>query len=648
MTNFREIINERADRHSLPDQTMIKRSFLQKTLLHPENQSVLQGGVSTFFEPLFYADFIGSKDSVQLLFGEVPDLIYLRAVDAVGMETMWTTTRWYKDIMSWANAAREAAAGPDKTVAAVSSTFGTRRPDGMLFVTTAVKQEAKHPAPESQTLPAVGPSQTPSQSKAKKRKKASRNHHPSSQTVPDPMEHPIQNTAQEQCAPPPPKRPRSMTSYTGQIGLDDDEELFMITSLSVEIKPPAYPMELLLSQGLAYLIGAYESCGSYTAMFIKGLDFGISYLVSPDVILFQRPTDNDGPDLSEPQTIDEFLNECKTLPHRFGKGLEPDETGMRVAWEVASTALDLVIGNEIGKPLHRIEKPSTELWALFTSIRLTEATDVRTRQRIVRNLRKEIDVYFKNKSVIDVNSGGGPGNGGEQGGPGGGWSGKSREDQGALRDKTHRSGSDSGAQSSAGGTAGSFLGVHGISGSRKDNDHDRVDDAGLLGSSIVEASGEGMEIGHLGLLPERSQQVVSAADKTNASFDTSSSSDVLPTVEAAHENERHKPVVSLVSDRSTRSDVDQATPYKWRSDDFILKDELLYPPDPEAVEDEQQEIDRAFAYRSNRAVLRKRAVMILQASKRLFEALRSEAQFFAAKQALQASQDAATMKLQQE
>ncbi|KAE8543641.1 hypothetical protein D1P53_000356 [Cryptococcus gattii VGV] len=163
---------------------------------------------------------------------------------------------------------------------------------------------------------------------------------------------------------PMPSKPstRFPSSFVKGLHLDPCEAPYIITPLTIELKAEERDVRLCLLQGLAYMIGAHDTCGSVLGYFGHGTRYSRAIILDGETILFE--TTNEGDKLASVGGIKELIHFMgdKILPRCYGTYDKPDVKAFEDAYNFALTGLRMVLDLPLGERLCRLKAPSGESW----------------------------------------------------------------------------------------------------------------------------------------------------------------------------------------------------------------------------------------------------------------------------------------------
>ncbi|KJE01106.1 hypothetical protein I311_05275 [Cryptococcus gattii NT-10] len=161
-----------------------------------------------------------------------------------------------------------------------------------------------------------------------------------------------------------PSKPSTRISSTFVKGLhlDPCEAAYIITPLTMALKPEESDVRMCLLQGLAYMIGAHDTCGSVLGYFGHGTRYCRAIILDGESIVFE--TTDEGDELASLGGIEELFHIMgdKTLPRCYGTHDKPDVKAIEDAYNFALTGLRMVLDLPLGERLCRLKAPSGESW----------------------------------------------------------------------------------------------------------------------------------------------------------------------------------------------------------------------------------------------------------------------------------------------
>ncbi|KIR52265.1 hypothetical protein I315_05215, partial [Cryptococcus gattii Ru294] len=222
----------------------------------------------------------------------------------------------------------------------VPSNAGVRRPDGMLLAYTsyrfasinempqlAVVDEGKIDMPPSSDIPHCRSSSRTAAKSAVSQVTQTGSHATSEKAT--------------SVVSPIPSKPSTRISSTFVKGLhlDPCEAAYIITPLTIELKPEEGDVRLCLLQGLAHMVGAHDTCGSVLGYFGHGRRYCRAIILDGERILFE--TTDEGENLASLGGIRELFHFMgdKILPRCYGTDDKPDVKAFEDAYNFALTGL---------------------------------------------------------------------------------------------------------------------------------------------------------------------------------------------------------------------------------------------------------------------------------------------------------------------
>ncbi|KIR82556.1 hypothetical protein I306_00390 [Cryptococcus gattii EJB2] len=117
---------------------------------------------------------------------------------------------------------------------------------------------------------------------------------------------------------------RFPSSFVKGLHLDPCEAPYIITPLTIELKPEERDVRLCLLQGLAHMVGAHDTCGSVLGYFGHGRRYSRAIILDRETVLFE--TTNEGDKLASVGGIKELIHFMgdKILPRCYGTYEKPD------------------------------------------------------------------------------------------------------------------------------------------------------------------------------------------------------------------------------------------------------------------------------------------------------------------------------------
>ncbi|KAE8540759.1 hypothetical protein D1P53_003123 [Cryptococcus gattii VGV] len=227
----------------------------------------------------------------------------------------------------------------------VPSNAGVRRPDGMLLAYTSYRYASTDEMPQLAVVDEgkidMPPSDTPHCHSASRTTAKSAVSH-----VTQTGSHATSKKATPVVSPTPSKpSTRISSTFVKGLHLDPCEAAYIITPLTIELKAEESDMRMCLLQGLAYMIGAHDTCGSVLGYFGHGRRYCRDKLAS----------------LGGIEELLHFMGD-KTLPRCYGTHDKPDVKAIEDAYNFALTGLRMVLDLPLGERLCRLKAPSGESW----------------------------------------------------------------------------------------------------------------------------------------------------------------------------------------------------------------------------------------------------------------------------------------------
>ncbi|KIR68953.1 hypothetical protein I314_00054 [Cryptococcus bacillisporus CA1873] len=245
----------------------------------------------------------------------------------------------------------------------VPSNAGVRRPDGMLLAYTSHRFASTDEMPQLAVVD-EGKIDMPPPSDIPHCRSASRTAAKSAVSqVTQTGFHAISDKRTSVVSPTPSKpSTRISSTFVKGLHLDPCEAAYIITPLTIELKPEESDVRMCLLQGLAYMIGAHDTCGSVLGYFGHGRRYCRAIILDGETILFE--TTDEGDNLASLGGIEELFHFMgdKILPRCYGTHDKPDVKAFEDAYNFALTGLRMVLDLPLGERLCRLKAPSGESW----------------------------------------------------------------------------------------------------------------------------------------------------------------------------------------------------------------------------------------------------------------------------------------------
>ncbi|KIR34743.1 hypothetical protein I352_02994 [Cryptococcus deuterogattii MMRL2647] len=195
---------------------------------------------------------------------------------------------------------------------------------------------------------------------------------------------------------PTPSKPstRIPSTFVKGLHLDPCETAYIIAPLTMTLKTEESDLRLCLLQGLAYMIGSHDTCGSVLGYFGHGRRYSSAIILDGETILFE--TTDEGDKLASLGGIKELLHFMgdKTLPRCYGTYHKPDVKAFEDACSFALTGLRMVLDLPLEERLCRLKTPSGESWEW-----LMNELQMRVMNRLPRRMRFRL---YKEVAVLDT------------------------------------------------------------------------------------------------------------------------------------------------------------------------------------------------------------------------------------------------------
>ncbi|KAE8540657.1 hypothetical protein D1P53_003021 [Cryptococcus gattii VGV] len=320
----------------------------------PSMENHVQTFTVNLFSSLFHQDRYIRKSGVLWSWQGLHDIGILRVrLGSSPYDTTYIQSKYHRIFHDW----RKNRHNED-----VPSNVGLRRPDGMLLAYTSYRFASTDEMPQLAVVDEgkidMPPSDTPHCRSAPRTAAKSA----------------VSNVTQtgsyatsEKATPvvsPTPSKPSTRISSTFVKGLhlDPCEAAYIITPLTIELKAEGSDVRMCLLQGLAYMIGAHDTCGSVLGYFGHGTRYCRAIILDGETIAFE--TTDEGDELASLGGIEELFHFMgdKTLPRCYGTHDKPDVKAIEDAYNFALTGLRMVLGLPLGERLCRLKAPSGESW----------------------------------------------------------------------------------------------------------------------------------------------------------------------------------------------------------------------------------------------------------------------------------------------
>ncbi|WVQ92074.1 hypothetical protein IAS59_005882 [Cryptococcus gattii] len=353
--------------------------FLLEALLLVKESPSIKNHVQTFtvnlFSSLFHQDRSIRKSGVLWSWQGTYDIGILRVrLESSPYDMTYIQSKHHRIFHDW----RKNGHNED-----VPSNAGVRRPDGMLLAYTsyrfastdempqlAVVDEGKIDMPPSSDIPHCRSSSRTTAKSAVSQVTQTGSHATSEKAT--------------SVVSPIPSKPSTRISSTFVKGLhlDPCEAAYIITPLTIELKPEEGDVRLCLLQGLAHMVGAHDTCGSVLGYFGHGRRYCRAIILDGERILFE--TTDEGDKLASLGGIGELVHFMgdKTLPRCYGTHDKPDVKAFEDAYNFALTGLRMVLDLPLGEPLCRLKAPSGESWERLMDELQMKAKYPKTREDI--------------------------------------------------------------------------------------------------------------------------------------------------------------------------------------------------------------------------------------------------------------------------
>ncbi|WVQ90257.1 hypothetical protein IAS59_004034 [Cryptococcus gattii] len=311
----------------------------------PAAEEYVQSLTTNLFSSLFQSNAFIQKSRILWSWRGLHDIGIIRVrLESSPYDTTYMQSKYHRTFHHW----RKNGHGED-----VPSNAGVRRPDGMLLAYTCHRFASIDEMPQLAVVEEgridVLPPATPHS------RSASPVIHTRSYALSDkttPVMSPMPSTTST----------RISSTFVKGLQLDPCEAPYIITPLTIELKPEEGDVRLCLLQGLAHMVGAHDTCGSVLGYFGHGRRYSRAVILDGETILFE--TTNEGDKLASVGGIKELINFMadKTLPRCYGTYDKPDVKAFEDAYNFALTGLRMVLDLPLGERLCRLKAPSGKSW----------------------------------------------------------------------------------------------------------------------------------------------------------------------------------------------------------------------------------------------------------------------------------------------
>ncbi|KAL0247827.1 hypothetical protein I308_103905 [Cryptococcus tetragattii IND107] len=311
----------------------------------PAVEEYVQSLTIKLFSFLFESNVLIRKSGILWSWRGSHDIGTLRVrLESSPYDTTYIQSKYHRTFHEWRKN------GHDKDV---PSNAGVRRPDGMLLAYTCHRFASIEEMPQLAVVEEgkidVLPPATP--------------HCRSVAPVIHTRPYALSDNATSVMSPMPSKTStRFPSSFVKGLHLDPCEAPYIITPLTIELKPEERDVRLCLLQGLTYMVGAHDTCGSVLGYFGHGRRYCRAIILDGETILFE--TTNEGDKLASMGGIKELIHFMgdKILPRCYGTYDKPDIKAFEDAYNFALAGLRMVLDLPLGERLCRLKAPSGESW----------------------------------------------------------------------------------------------------------------------------------------------------------------------------------------------------------------------------------------------------------------------------------------------
>ncbi|WWC98861.1 hypothetical protein V866_005754 [Kwoniella sp. B9012] len=604
-----------------------------------------------------------AKHTIECRYGGSPNLSSVRVRKEERGEVRditYSETRFHKDIVRWESQARIRQGKSGE----VSSTYGAKAPDGLIYAQTFVSAENLTKATRDPLLPPTVATWADVVASGRAPSSRITRAVPSNIVPLTPLTSPDSLTMLgSRTRPPPPAGPDQAAPILGKgkkpeqipVSVEGEkggkrtkassatslelkhgspgEKAYVVPSMTTELKPISTPLEKVVCQGLAYLIGCNECCGTYLGLLIRGHTYALVYAITESTFAIKSATP-DAPRIYESLTVEEYLAVTKDLPSLLGTLAQPNIEGFKEIWSASSKALDLIVDFPLRLPLPPLSPPDSPVINALRHVTMKEMDSESTRRFIAGIIRPNTKVEGSSRGRGGKKGRGGGRGGGRAGGQGGQGREAKRESGGEAGGEpgAGAGGESSGGAGDGGSSAGQATGPPG--GSRS-----LAQPADVSGGIGFKARGlsqraTGSSSGSSGNLTSSTSS--RSSEQRPAPPITPQEANIIPSA-TSRSSDSSKLLVrgssSLVTSApqplaTTLEEVEETLPSGFRESDFPRELSEIYPEDPEDDElsDEERERreERDMLYLAQKATLRKRGVKLIQLPPSVFDALIAE------------------------
>ncbi|KIR73657.1 hypothetical protein I310_02330 [Cryptococcus deuterogattii CA1014] len=175
------------------------------------------------------------------------------------------------------------------------------------------------------------------------------------------------------------------STFVKGLHLDPCEAAYIIASLTMTLKTEESDLRLCLLQGLAYMIGSHDTCGSVRGYFGHGRRYSSAIILDGETILFETTDEGDKlPSLGGIKELLHFMGD-KTLPRCYGTYDKPDVKAFEDACSFALMGLRMLLDLPLEERLCRLKAPSGESWESLMNelqMRVMEVKYPKTREDV--------------------------------------------------------------------------------------------------------------------------------------------------------------------------------------------------------------------------------------------------------------------------
>ncbi|WWC98866.1 hypothetical protein V866_005760 [Kwoniella sp. B9012] len=141
----------------------------------------------------------------------------------------------------------------------------------------------------------------------------------------------------------------------------------------------------------SYLSACHECCGTYLGLLIRGHRYYLVYAISSSLFAIKgsaSTTKDQG--VGEVMTVQEYLEEFRSLPDVLGTRCEPNLEGFKEIRNFSSGAIDLLVEFPLGKPIPPIHCPNGPIIEALRHLTFGDENLYTTRRLIVPLIESRI------------------------------------------------------------------------------------------------------------------------------------------------------------------------------------------------------------------------------------------------------------------